>query len=359
MKKLLLLSTLISPFCFSQIVLNENHFPIAEDLIIYSTLTDGGIDYLSTGANYTWDFSSLVPTSQEATDCRPVSEASALGNLFFGNFAAIPYKASYFNEYKDFALNNEASPVTIEDVSLYSKSTSTTLNSVGYEFYIDGQGLAVKSDTIETRYFFPLLYGDSYSSRGFTKADFNPIYDAKWRQHRLRETEVDGWGSITTPYGTFDVLRIHHKITESDSIYYAMDTSGGFWFEVPVPVAHEYEWRAVEEKEAILRIKTSIIAGNEAVTGVEYRDNYNGLGISEQELIVGIYPNPTQGKLIVEVSEPISNLLVYGMNGQLLIEQKVGLITQTEINSDNLQPGIYLLEIETSKGKNCQRFIKQ
>ena len=91
----------------------------------------------------------------------------------------------------------------------------------------------------------------------------------RWRQRRKRTTQVDGWGEITTPYGTFSALRIHHRIVESDSIRVSV---GGFnnWVGIPIPVAHEYEWRAVGEKEPILVIKTNEISGGENVTAIEY-----------------------------------------------------------------------------------------
>ena len=67
---------------------------------------------------------------------------------------------------------------------------------------IEGNEVPVKSDTIETRYKFPLQYGDAYSSRGYTHLDMNPFYNGIWVQYRQRSSLVDGWGSITTPRNT-------------------------------------------------------------------------------------------------------------------------------------------------------------
>src|SRR5690606_27842121 len=78
-----------------------------------------------------------------------------------------------------------------------------------------------------------------------------------------------GWGQITTPYGTFDAIRVQHYITESDSINFE-----GNWFGIPVPDSYIYEWLATGEKEPILRIRTSEIGGNEVVTAVEYKDYF-------------------------------------------------------------------------------------
>ena len=36
---------------------------------------------------------------------------------------------------------------------------------------------------------------------------------------RSRVNTVDGWGSITTPFGTFNALRVRSVVNEMDSIY--------------------------------------------------------------------------------------------------------------------------------------------
>lgn len=359
MKKLLLAVGMFPVATFGQIVLTNTHFPVAGDQLVLSTATDPALDYLSTGANYTWDFSGLTASGQRFTDCRPMSEASSLSNLLFGALAATPYKASYFGPTTDLPLDQLTSvlPVTIDEISQFSKSNSTALTLVGFEFVISGQGVPAKSDTIETRYAFPLEYGDSYSSHGYTDLDMNPIYDAKWIQHRYRESEVDGWGTITTPYGTFNALRIHHRIQESDSIYLSIDTLGT-WIPIPVPEAHEYEWRAMEEKEAILRVKTSVILGTETITAIEYRDEYNGLSVEESAMDFNYFPNPAMDELHIVASEVIDEVVVRNQQGQ----QVVGLNGTTSVITaevGDLPAGVYYLEVKTTGGTKVRLFVKQ
>jgi len=359
MKKLLLAFSIMPFVSLGQIVLNNTHFPVANDQLIMSTATDPSIDYLSTGANYTWDFASLTATGQRFSNYRPMSQASQLSFLLFGTFAATPYKASYFNPTTDLPLDQLTAsfPISIDEISLFSKSTTSALTMVGYEFIFSGQGIPVKSDTIETRYPFPLNYGDSYTSRGHTSLDMNPLYDAKWIQHRYRESAVDGWGSITTPYGTFNALRIHHKILETDSLYVSFDTLGT-WIGIPVPEAHEYEWRAVEEKEAILRVRTSVVLGSEVVTAIEYRDEFNGLGIQEEELAFLVYPNPTSDELYIQSTATIQRIEILNQQGQL-VKTIVGNNHFNEITSvADLDNGMYHLVVYSEKGSSIQLFVK-
>jgi hypothetical protein len=360
MKKLLLFVALAPAVSFGQITLNNTHFPVAGDQLIMSTLMDPSVDYATTGANYTWDFSTLIPTGQRVTNCRPMSEASQLSAIFFGSFAPTAYKASYFSPTTDLPLDELTAsfPITIEEISTFTKSAPAAMTTPGYEFIFNGTGIPVKSDTIETRYAFPLEYGDSYTSRGFTSLDMNPIYDAKWRQHRSRESEVDGWGTITTPYGTFNALRIHHRILETDSLYLSLDSTG-IWLPIPIPEAHEYEWRAMEEKEAVFRVRTSIVLGNEQITAVEYRDDYNGLGLEDAQPDFAVYPNPASEGLYIQSTQAITSVRLLNQQGQLvktLTGEGAFLIT-TDIC--DLDAGMYSVVVESESGTRTRLFVKQ
>jgi hypothetical protein len=360
MKKILLSVTLVPALSFGQITLDNTHFPVAGDQLIMSTLLDPTVDYATTGANYTWDFSTLTPASQRVTNCRPMSEASQLSNIFFGSFAPAAYKASYFSPTTDLPIDQLTAsfPVSIDEISTFTKSAPAALTTPGYEFIFSGQGIPVKSDTIETRYVFPLEYGDSWSSRGYTDLDMNPIYDAQWIQHRYRESEVDGWGTITTPYGTYNALRIHHRVLETDSLYLSIN-GNGTWIPIPIPEAHEYEWRAAEEKEAVFRVRTSVVLGTETVTMVEYRDDYNGLGIEEEQLDFAVYPNPAQDELFVQSTAAIRSVQLLNQQGQVVkvIDAKKSFAATAGIT--DLEAGMYYVMVTSEAGTRTKLFVKQ
>lgn len=359
MKKLLLLSGLISSVSFGQITLTESHFPIANENFIMSVAVDPTIDYLSTGANYTWDFSGLTSTSQRTISTNPMSQAGQLSNFFFGPFAPTAYRADYFASTTDIPLAQLTSqlPITIDDVSLFTNNTSTAINSIGYELVFSGQGVPAKSDTIETRYVLPLNFGDSYQSRGYTRLNLNPIYDAQWKQYRTRSSQVDGWGMINTPFGTFDALRIHHTITELDSIYITFDTIG-FWLPLDVPEAHEYEWRSVADKEAILRIKTNVIFGTEAVTSIEYRDNY--LALNElSDIALSVAPNPTTEELVITTESLLTNWMIISSNGTVVSQGIFTALEALKVDVRELFSGTYTLVVGSEVGIQSTTFVKQ
>jgi len=361
MKKLKLfsLSLIVSLGATAQPVLNTVNFSDADESYVFTTLVDLTLDYSSTGANYNWDFSTLSSTSQRWQLNEPVSAAGQISNLMFGNFAATAYKANYWNHATDLPLAQITAsfPISIDAISLFSKNTATSITSVGYEMVISGQGLGVKSDTIEHRYELPLQYGDNYSSRGFTKLNMNPIYNAQWKQHRGRVSNVDGWGTVQTPWGQFSALRIHHIIQETDSFYVAQDTVGT-WIPIPVPTSHIYEWRSTDDKEPVMTIKTSEIGGNEVITAVEYRDEYNGLGVENKELTVSTYPNPATNMVEFNLNSKGTYLSLIDMRGKVVFQKSLN-GTSGNVDITNFAPGSYHLVINTEEGITSTVIIKK
>lgn len=357
MKKWLLLSLGFSSFGYSQITIDSLNMPAAGDTIrIANAMIDNTMDFQATGPNYTWDFSNLQWNGQKLNDYHPVSQAGPLIQISFGNFAPVKYKATYFVQSLSFPTLPSQLPITIEDVNQFYRLTDDSMTMVGIKLKINGQEIPAKSDTIETKYKFPLTYGSTHTSRGATDLDMNPIYDAMWRQHRKRETEVDGWGQITTPYGTFNALRIHHRIMESDSFYVSF---GGFgtWVGIPVPESHEYEWRATEEKEPILLVKTSMVQGNENVTAVEYKSNYT-VGLEEQQLLVSMYPNPVQDQLTVSSADIFDGYTIFSTDGKVVQANALsGGNTQT-INVSALHKGTYLISLRSGSRSVVKPFVK-
>ena len=357
--KLLSASFLFAFGASAQPVLNTSNFSDVNEDYVFSTLVDLTLDYSSTGANYTWDFSTLTPTSQRWQSNKPVTEAGQLSNLFFGSFAPSAYRANYWNLATDLPLDQLTAsfPLSIDAISLFTKDATSSINSVGYEMVISGQGIGVKSDTIEHRYELPLEYGDTYSSRGYTDLDMNPIYDAHWIQHRGRNSSVDGWGTVQTPWGTFTALRIHHIIHEVDSFYVSVN-GNGTWIPVPVPVSHIYEWRSVDDKEAVMTIKTSEIASNEVITAVEYRDDYNGLGVENQSISVVTYPNPATNNVQFSLNSRATHLSLIDMKGQVVFQKEMD-GKEGNVDITNFAAGSYHLVLNTDDGVTSTVIIKK
>jgi hypothetical protein len=341
-----------------QITITNLDFATAGDDVILSTTTDMGIDYSSTGINHVWDFSGLVPESQIGVSYNGMSGVSFLVNVIFGSFAASQYQATYFVANNDLPIDQLGAflPVNVTDIYQFSKKTTDSITSIGYAVSVSGTEVPFKSDTIETRYKFPLNYGDQYSSRGYSLMDLNPVYNGVLKQYRTRDSEVDGWGNITTPYGSFDVLRVKHMITEVDSLrieVFGSDT----WIPIPIPNSTIYEWIADGEKEPILRIGTSTVLGTETVTKIEYKDNYLALNVDgiEEELTTVIFPNPAQNEIHWKVNSDSFTYTISSEDGKIVQQGR----NQFYADISNLAPGIYTLLIDSENQVAQKNFVKK
>jgi len=361
MKPLLLAIGLFPTVLFGQITLNVSDFSDGGDAVWMSTTVDPTLDFSSTGPNSTWDYSTLVYQNQEYKEYFDMSGASILVNILFGTFASTDYQATNYTSSSAIPLDQISGvlPVSITDVFQLSKNSSDSITSVGFSLAVEGTEVPFKSDTIETRYKLPLNYGDSYSSRGYSNMDMNPIYNGIWRQYRQRYSTVDGWGTITTPYGTFDALRIDHLIQESDSIF--MELFGApLWIPLPIPDRHEYEWWTNGEKEPVLRITTSVIVGNETVTNIEYRDNYQGsnAGLEELGAEITLFPNPVTNELHVNGLDAEIVYMIVSANGNQ--------VDGGQVNGNNgvvdvaqLTPGSYTFFTFFNNQVSSSTFIKK
>lgn len=68
-----------------------------------------------------------------------------------------------------------------------------------------------------------------------------------------------------------------------------------------------------------------------------------------------VYPNPTSGFITIDIDEPINQIQVLNLAGQVL---KTFTQTDTQINVADLTPGVYILQLEGQDGIGYSRFIK-
>lgn len=360
MRILIAAALLTSGFASAQITLNNSDFADGGDTVRMSSATDPAIDFLSTGTNYTWDFSNLVAESQVLKNYYDLSGTSTLMQFLFGGFAPPKYQATNFTASSDLPLDQFGAflPVNISEVNAVSRNTADSITSIGFSIVVEGNEVPFKSDTIETRYKFPANFGDTYSSRGYTHLDLNPLFDAIWIQYRQRSSEIDGWGSVTTPFGTFDALRIRHDIQEQDSLYIGQF---GQWIELPVPATTIYEWWTIGELEPVLRITTSDFNGTVNVSDIEFRDSYDPLIAGTSELIseVNVYPNPAKDEVKLDGFQNGSSYIVVNSEGKLVQSGNIDASSQI-LSLDEFDSGSYILFVKNSDGTFAKStFVKQ
>ncbi len=227
---IILLNGLISMVALSQITITTDDMPnIGDTIRLSSTVFVQGIDYTETGEDYTWDFSSLLPLSQQVDTFVSVTSTPLLYQFVF-----IPY-----------IISNIASPIgeidfipnfEFTDIYQFYKNTDTEYKDVGFAFSFNEIPIPIKYDDPDILYEFPMNMSNVDSSEsGFEFNLDGLIYVSSFKK---RVNTVDGWGTLITPYGSFQTLRLKSEIEQYDSIYI---DSLGFGFPVYREIT-EYKW---------------------------------------------------------------------------------------------------------------------
>ncbi|OYQ43234.1 hypothetical protein CHX27_10895 [Flavobacterium aurantiibacter] len=82
------------------------------------------------------------------------------------------------------------------------------------------------------------------------------------------------------------------------------------------------------------------------------------LSVDDNEVTVGVYPNPTSSKLFIDAkNKTIGKIAVSDLAGKQVLTTTYNNTTGIDVQS--LAPGMYILNVETSNGKSVQKFMKK
>ena len=356
MKKLLsLILSCTTFFASSQIVIDDSDLPSGGDTIrVSQTLSISNFSPDSTGADYQWDFSGLQAISQAVDTLINISEVNFVYSAVFNNFLN--------DQNADFARKNpfrtdSMMGISIEDRLDFYELTSNKYTMLGFGASINGIPTPIKYDDPELIYNLPLGFMDmEEDSFAYSISIPNIGY---YGQNGHKSYEVDGWGNITTPYGTFDCLRTHITINSTDSI--AWDTLPGFT--IPRPTQHVYQWLVEEYPIPLLSVETSELLGQTSITNITYIDSIqeNLIGIQETRLEgINVYQNTNLNDVnIIFNSNHFGNtalIQIFGTNGALIREERIEVNNLHEMNISTLNQGAYILNI-VIENKSFQKTI--
>ncbi len=343
---------------FGQITINSSDFISGEDTVMITSVNDfQNIDYTTTGANSVWDFSNVVIDTQQIDSFFNMSTAGITYQLIFNNFLNPDYDASYYKKEDDSFLPTTL-PLSISNPVSFYKLSSDKLERVGYGADLSGNSLPVPADTIDEIYRLPMTFQDAWNSNSYIYLDINPIFNAQFKRHQSRVAEVDGYGTITTPFGTFDAIRVKSTLSFTDSINIDLFNTGGTWNAIPSNDIVEYRWWAKNSKVPVFSINTSLSLIGETVTSVEYRDDeINFASVMDQPLFTTtLYPNPASN--FIHINSNFDNMAVqcFSSTGSLVYNNE----TQTGsflINSEAWESGIYFINLTIDNKTEVHKII--
>jgi hypothetical protein len=291
---------------FGQIVIDQDDMPQVGDILRVSLTTNIPGDYTQTGSDMTWDFSGLIKISQQVNSFVDVSGTPLLYQFVFtpGIISNIASPGNYLPAFPGIPFSNSFT---------FYKNSASLFSDAGFAFQLSGIPIMLKYDTADVYYKLPCTMGDTWTSHSFSSISFPGL--AYFSSSRSRTSQVDGWGSLTTPFGTFETIRIKSEVIEQDSVF--LDSSG---FVVPYTRnITEYKWLGKGQGIPLLQISEEGL-----VQTATYRDNINNTGINElRNESVQVFPNPSTGFCTISINgnyNPV-HIQILNSEGRLLVEK--------------------------------------
>jgi hypothetical protein len=333
MKPFLLLAGMMAWTLSAQITLDQNDMPSVGDNIPRKSDTmtvlpgPGG-----SGPNQTWNFtatSNYVITENTSV----VSVASTPNGNQFGN--------------SNMAMTNDNASY------LYFNKSAQSFTTQGFSGDLLGSGIinAVFNPDL-TLHQFPRTFGSSFNDTYVIDvivpgAAFNPLVSQiRFKRSSMVHDTTDAWGQITTPHGTYDVLRIHTTETYSDSIW-SLPIFPPTWSLVSTSsdVSNSYSWVGKGGKLAIAEMSFDTLGAPKIFKWTELP----GIGVGTDEYLaegIEAYPNPAHNQLTLELPW---NLLdeKYSIFDAFGREVMKGSIEKTpcDLNIEHLVPGMYYIKV--------------
>jgi type IX secretion system substrate protein len=364
MKKFLLL---VLPFVATemkaQITINSSDMPNPGDSVLISVRTDTDTnDVTLTGANYTWDYSTLTPVFQryEIFDS-PLTFTSPFNILFN------PINTSYGND-NNILTNIPLPGATLDEAYDFLKESSSSFRQMGAGYIINGIPLPFIYSAHDIIYKFPMNYLNVDSCDYKFGLPIPTIGYYGQKGHRVNV--VDGWGALTTPFGTFNTLRVKSTIAAIDTIY--LDAIG-FGTNIPRPLRYEYKWLATAKQIPVLKVDATDAGGVPIVNNVEYIDTVIAgvpqLGIAEGDMDqfnANVFPNPfvdnmtVQYELTSKLHLTMSITDIFGKTIAVVLNetQTSGMHQQVvNVTELGLASGVYLFVVQTDSSREVHKIV--
>jgi hypothetical protein len=278
-----------------QITITSTDMPAVGDTIRYSNATMTsimGYSFAATGPNHIWDFSNLAHASQDVDTFVSVLSTSIMYYPSFLTNSNLARKGESFSM-ANFSLTN---------VYDFFRKNADNYSQSGFAGTLSGIPLPTVYSSRDYHYRFPMNYGNSDSCEFGYNMGIPGLFTLANQSKRVNT--VDGWGTVITPLGTFQALRVKSVITSRDSV-----ASDSLPFPIPLitTVTTEYKWLTNGHSIPLL---TATARGIGATT-VVYADVYRStIGITESLATHGkpsVYPNPVSGKVYVATGIPGAN----------------------------------------------------
>ena len=160
----------------------------------------------------------------------------------------------------------------------------------------------------------------------------------------------------------FDMIMVEISATVDPEEAASISGTGTYSYGETVTLILERneDWAFVnwtEENEVVSEEMTYTFVATQSRDLVAHFEYTESLGEQSVHSVV-IYPNPVNDKLTVESQEAIGIVVIYNLMGAMVYSQK-NCGNKVEINTTDLQSGIYFIRLMNDKVSETRRFVKE
>lgn len=285
------------------------------------------------GPSITYAFGSLLNQGQDS--------------LTFTNTQWTPYASSYPG-------SNIAIIQNAGDAYIYTMMNNSILEIHGQAFDPFGNGVIPLIFTNpETQMIYPAAYGSSFADTAGGVNQFYMGYDPGIgftidsviiHTTITKNSDYDGWGSLTSPLGTFNVLRqntYRKQVDTVDIFAFGMWTYDAF---VQVDSLRSYSYWANAIGFPVVELTDQDDLGQ--ITDASWllaMPAVTGIPVNETTTIIA-YPNPVSDFFTVETSVEEGTIEIIDMTGRVVKSQVINSNT-TRMNMSDLASGMYTYRV--------------
>ncbi|RZJ69802.1 PKD domain-containing protein [Flavobacterium sp.] len=202
-------------------------------------------NFASTGANHNWNYANLNANSQAEFEWQNPNSAGYKLSWCLSHFYIFTCNSQFNNNFthasllsEGFELENYGVSNTVEHARKNSSGFANRMR--GFTATVNGIALpvAVDYDDPDEIYVFPMSFGNNTVNTGHLAFDLNSVgMDFQYDLAVTRTNSVQGWGSLTTPMGTFaNVIKLKSKIQKTETLTF-------MGLAIPIPTTTvSYQW---------------------------------------------------------------------------------------------------------------------
>lgn len=381
MKKITTLSILM--ICLSanailaQTVITSASFPEAGDVLKTRIATQLSGNYVTpSGGDQTWDFTGLSSDIEVETEYFDAADADSSAVFPTAQVYTQRGLGEEFFESTDDHFGSLG--ITAND----PVGLGFSANTIYDEVFIDRVAWEFGNAPVATEAFFQSRFAladlPDFLADTISGLSPIPIDSLGFGVRTERSMEVDAWGTLEIPGGTYDVLRvvrtdIRNTILESkvpflgwtDVTDLLAGAGGGFGnFGSDTSYAHLYYSNDSKEPIAVVNLSDDLQSAN----SVQYKNNgiSSTIIIDDEVLAMTIAPNPTSGEVVIEFSDlPKGDyqLQLVGTHGKLLKNRLITGNGKYSINESlrEFANGTYFWVLKNQEGNTLKSYqlIKQ